>query len=78
MRATISRQLRCPRRSDRAHGTLFDSNEKLQARRKHIHGAVGRPEEIAALVCFLLSDEAGWQTGSVYRADGGIRRLSGR
>jgi NAD(P)-dependent dehydrogenase (short-subunit alcohol dehydrogenase family) len=51
----------------------FDSDEKWQARRQHIPmGRLGRPEEIAALVCFLLSDEAGWQTGSVYRADGGI------
>lgn len=51
----------------------FDSDEKWQARRKHIPmGRLGRPEEIAALVCFLLSDEAGWQTGGVYRADGGI------
>jgi len=51
----------------------FDNDEKWQARRKHIPmGRLGRPEEIAALVCFLLSDEAGWQTGGVYRADGGI------
>lgn len=51
----------------------FDTGEKWQARRKHIPmGRLGRPEEIAALVCFLLSDAAGWQTGGVYRADGGI------
>ncbi|MBL6642044.1 MAG: SDR family oxidoreductase [PS1 clade bacterium] len=51
----------------------FDSDKKWQARRQHIPmGRLGRPEEIAALVCFLLSDEAGWQTGGVYRADGGI------
>ncbi|MCH1542496.1 MAG: SDR family oxidoreductase [Alphaproteobacteria bacterium] len=51
----------------------FDSDEKWQARRQHIPmGRLGRPDEIAALVCFLLSEEAGWQTGGVYRADGGI------
>ena len=51
----------------------FDTDEKWQARRKHIPmGRLGRPEEIAALVCFLLSDAAGWQTGGVYRVDGGI------
>ena len=51
----------------------FDDDEKWLARRKHIPmGRLGRPEEIAALVCFLLSDAAGWQTGGVYRADGGI------
>ena len=51
----------------------FDTPEKWQSRRQHIPmGRLGRPEEIAALACFLLSDEAGWQTGGVYRADGGI------
>jgi len=51
----------------------FDTPEKWQTRRRHIPmGRLGRPEEIAALVCFLLSDEAGWQTGGIYRADGGI------
>lgn len=51
----------------------FDSDEKWEMRRRHIPmGRLGRPEEIAALVCFLLSDGAGWQTGGVYRADGGI------
>lgn len=51
----------------------FDNDEKWQSRRRHIPmGRLGRPEEIAALVGFLLSDEAGWQTGGIYRADGGI------
>jgi NAD(P)-dependent dehydrogenase (short-subunit alcohol dehydrogenase family) len=32
----------------------------------------GRPEDIAAVVAFLASDEAGFITGSCYVADGGI------
>ena len=51
----------------------FETPEKWQARRRHIPmGRLGRPEEIAATVCFLLSDAAAWQTGSIMRVDGGI------
>ena len=32
---------------------------------------IGEPEEIAAPVCFLLSDEASFITGTVVIADGG-------
>lgn len=33
---------------------------------------MGRPEEIAALVCFLCSEPAGYLTGEVIRIDGGL------
>ena len=37
----------------------------------HPIGRTGRPEEIASLVLFLASDEAGWITGGTYSIDGG-------
>ncbi|NOZ93899.1 MAG: SDR family oxidoreductase [Acidobacteria bacterium] len=38
----------------------------------HPLGRVGKPEDVAALIVFLLSSEAGWITGSVIPIDGGM------
>ena len=38
-------------------------------------GRMGRPEEVAALVAFLCSDEAAFITGSAYDIDGGATLL---
>jgi NAD(P)-dependent dehydrogenase (short-subunit alcohol dehydrogenase family) len=35
-------------------------------------GKIGRPQDIAALVAWLLSDEAAYVTGAVYNVDGGV------
>ncbi len=44
----------------------------------HPLGRVGQPEEIAALVLFLLGDESSWITGATIPIDGGRALLSAR
>jgi NAD(P)-dependent dehydrogenase (short-subunit alcohol dehydrogenase family) len=41
---------------------------------QHPVGRVGRPEDVAALCAWLLSDEAGFVTGANYIQDGGMTR----
>ena len=42
----------------------------------HPIGRVGRPEDIANHIVFLLSDKSSWTTGAVHNVDGGV--MAGR
>jgi len=42
--------------------------------KQHPAGRVGRPEDIASLVLYLISDEAGFITGANFIVDGGMTR----
>ena len=41
---------------------------------QHPAGRVGRPEDIAALVAWLVGDESGFVTGAEFVTDGGMTR----
>jgi NAD(P)-dependent dehydrogenase (short-subunit alcohol dehydrogenase family) len=51
-------------------GGDFDKGA-AEAAALNIAGRLGEPEDVAAIVCFLLSDEAGFVTGQTIVPDGG-------
>lgn len=57
-------------------GKLLDGEAKQQAAaERHPLKRVGKASEIASLAHFLLSEQAGFVTGQVWHADGGMSRL---
>lgn len=59
----------------------FDAMEDPEGARRsaierHPVGRLGLPEDVAAMVSWLASDEAGYATGSIFTLDGGLNAQS--
>lgn len=56
--------------------SLLNTPEKIEANNKrHPLQRIGKPEDIAAMAVFLLSENASWITGQVLHIDGGMSVL---
>lgn len=47
------------------------SNPNVKSGREEITGAIGKPEDLAAAICFIASDEAAYINGTTLVVDGG-------
>ena len=55
---------------------LLSSDEKrIASAKRHPLNKIGKPEEIANAVHFLLSDESSWITGQILKIDGGLSSI---
>ena len=53
--------------------SLLNTTEKKEAAgKRHPLGRVGKPQDMASTVKFLLSDDASWMTGQTIHVDGGM------
>ena len=59
--------------SEEAYAAFLEHSKQT-----HPLGRTGKPEEIAALVLFLASNEASWITGATYSIDGGRAQTCAR
>lgn len=63
---------RCFNRIARSSGKLTVEELRRRENALFLRGSMGTPDEVAAMVYFLASDEAGFCTGGLYPVDGGL------
>lgn len=57
-------------------GNLLNTPEKREASAKrHPLGRIGKPEDIASAIAFLLSENCSWMSGQIIGIDGGMGNL---
>jgi NAD(P)-dependent dehydrogenase (short-subunit alcohol dehydrogenase family) len=55
---------------------LLNTPEKYEtSAKRHPLGRIGKPEDTASAISFLLDDESSWITGQVLGVDGGMGNL---
>jgi NAD(P)-dependent dehydrogenase (short-subunit alcohol dehydrogenase family) len=71
----VSDQLERRRQREAPQLSLDEFADKVAKEMGIPMGRLGRPEEVAALVCFLASEHAGYITGATINIDGGAARF---
>ena len=61
-----------PMIAPRLAGTIDNMSGRQWLEELHPLGRLGRAEEVASMILFLLSDESGFSTGSEFVCDGGL------
>lgn len=61
--------------SERITGNEASLNASISM---HPLGRIGKPDEVARLIAFLLDPESSWITGQIYGIDGGVANLRGK